>query len=62
MVADGLDRFLPAVDDSELEGKNVFDGNPLVVERLKRYQEKHGVRFAPAPLLVEMAKSGARFF
>ena len=37
-------------------------GVATLVERLKRYQEKHGVRFAPAPLLVEMAKSGARFF
>ncbi|MCM2249637.1 MAG: isoleucine--tRNA ligase [Geothrix sp.] len=29
-------KFLPAVNDPELEGKNIFDGNPLVVERLKR--------------------------
>jgi 3-hydroxyacyl-CoA dehydrogenase/enoyl-CoA hydratase/3-hydroxybutyryl-CoA epimerase len=37
-------------------------GAQTVVERLRRYQEKHGLRFAPAPLLVEMAKSGAKFF
>ncbi|WP_306591968.1 isoleucine--tRNA ligase [Geothrix sp. 21YS21S-4] len=29
-------KFLPAVDDAELEGKNIFDCNPLVVERLRR--------------------------
>ena len=28
-------KFLPAVNDPELEGKNIFDANPLVVERLK---------------------------
>jgi 3-hydroxyacyl-CoA dehydrogenase / enoyl-CoA hydratase / 3-hydroxybutyryl-CoA epimerase len=37
-------------------------GVATVVERLRRYQDKHGVRFSPAPLLVEMAKSGAKFF
>ena len=37
-------------------------GVQAVVERLRRYQDKHGVRFTPAPLLVEMAKTGARFF
>ena len=37
-------------------------GVQTVVERLRRYQDKHGVRFTPAPLLVEMAKTGARFF
>jgi len=29
-------KFLSAVNDPELEGKNIFDGNPLVVERLRR--------------------------
>lgn len=29
-------KFLPAVADPELEGKNIFDANPLVVERLRR--------------------------
>jgi len=28
-------RFVPAVNDPELEGKNVFDANPLVVDRLR---------------------------
>jgi isoleucyl-tRNA synthetase len=28
-------RFTPAVNDPEFEGKNVFDTNPLVVDRLK---------------------------
>ncbi|HEX9082043.1 MAG TPA: class I tRNA ligase family protein, partial [Holophagaceae bacterium] len=29
-------RFLPAVADPELEGKNIFECNPLVVDRLRR--------------------------
>ena len=29
-------KFLPAVNDPELEGKNIFDANPLVVDRLRR--------------------------
>jgi len=33
-----------------------------VVERLRRYQDQHGARFAPAPLLLEMAKSSAKFY
>ena len=37
-------------------------GAAAVVEKMKRWQDKHGARFAPAPLLVEMAKTGARFF
>jgi isoleucyl-tRNA synthetase len=28
-------RFLPAVEDPELEGKNIFDSNPIVIEKLK---------------------------
>lgn len=36
-------------------------GAQTVVDRLRRYQERFGARFAPAPLLVEMAKTGARF-
>jgi isoleucyl-tRNA synthetase len=28
-------RFTPAVNDPELEGKNIFDTNPLVVERIR---------------------------
>mgnify|MGYP001095595125 CR=1 FL=1 len=28
-------RFVPAVNDPELEGKNIFDTNPLVVDRLR---------------------------
>ncbi len=28
-------KFVPAVNDPELEGKNIFDSNPLVVERLR---------------------------
>ncbi len=37
-------------------------GAAAVVERLRRYQDRCGARFAPAPLLVEMAKTGAKFF
>ena len=37
-------------------------GATAVVERLRRFQDQHGVRFAPAPLLLEMSKSGAKFF
>ena len=33
-----------------------------VVEKMRRWQDKFGVRFAPAPLLVEMGKSGKKFF
>ncbi len=29
-------KFLPVVEDPELEGKNIFECNPLVVERLRR--------------------------
>ncbi|HJW71734.1 MAG TPA: isoleucine--tRNA ligase [Geothrix sp.] len=29
-------KFLQAVNDAELEGKNIFDCNPLVVERLRQ--------------------------
>jgi len=32
-----------------------------VVERLRRYQDKFGVRFTPAPKLVQLAGSGGRF-
>ncbi len=37
-------------------------GAKTIVERLRRYEEKLGLRFKPAPLLVEMAASGATFF
>jgi hypothetical protein len=33
-----------------------------VVERLRRYQDRFGARFTPAPKLVELAESGATFF
>jgi hypothetical protein len=33
-----------------------------VVERLRRYQDTFGPRFAPAPKLVEMAEKGGKFF
>lgn len=32
-----------------------------VVRRLERYEKQHGKRFTPAPVLVEMAQSGATF-
>jgi 3-hydroxyacyl-CoA dehydrogenase/enoyl-CoA hydratase/3-hydroxybutyryl-CoA epimerase len=37
-------------------------GAVAVVERLRRYQDRFGARFATAPLLVEMAQTGAKFF
>ena len=49
-----------------------FHGGPLrfvdkisaaeVVRRLERYRSRYGVRFRPAPVLVEMARQGARFY
>jgi len=36
-------------------------GAAQVVERLRRYQEKFGVRFMPAPKLVQLAGSGGKF-
>jgi 3-hydroxyacyl-CoA dehydrogenase/enoyl-CoA hydratase/3-hydroxybutyryl-CoA epimerase len=33
-----------------------------IVRRLERYQKEHGERFTPAPILVEMAKRGQRFY
>ena len=36
-------------------------GAAQVVERLRRYQDRFGARFAPAPKLVDLAKSGAKF-
>ena len=33
-----------------------------VVDKLRRWQDKFGVRFTPAPLLVEMALAGKKFF
>src|SRR5438105_2075054 len=36
-------------------------GAAQVVERLRRYQEKFGVRFTPAPKLVQLAGSGGKF-
>src|SRR6185295_14925572 len=36
-------------------------GAAQVVELLRRYQDRFGVRFAPAPKLVELAKSGGKF-
>ncbi len=37
-------------------------GAQTLVERLRRLEGKFGIRFTPAPLLVEMAKTGAKFF
>ena len=36
-------------------------GSGALLEAMKRLQEKHGPRFAPAPLLVELAAAGKRF-
>src|SRR3954467_2731703 len=37
-------------------------GAQQVVDRLRRYQDRFGARFAPAPKLVELAKSGGKFY
>jgi len=37
-------------------------GAAEIVRRLEGYRAVHGLRFAPAPVLVEMAKSGGRFY
>lgn len=42
-------RYADAVDPAQ------------IVEKLRRYQDRFGARFAPAPRLVELARSGGRF-
>jgi 3-hydroxyacyl-CoA dehydrogenase/enoyl-CoA hydratase/3-hydroxybutyryl-CoA epimerase len=37
-------------------------GAPAVVDGLEKLAREEGARFAPAPLLVEMARAGKRFF
>ena len=37
-------------------------GAKKIVDDLKRYEDSLGERFSPAPNLVEMANSGARFY
>jgi 3-hydroxyacyl-CoA dehydrogenase/enoyl-CoA hydratase/3-hydroxybutyryl-CoA epimerase len=37
-------------------------GAQVVVDKLRRWQDRFGARFTPAPLLLEMARSGATFF
>jgi 3-hydroxyacyl-CoA dehydrogenase/enoyl-CoA hydratase/3-hydroxybutyryl-CoA epimerase len=37
-------------------------GASAAVDRLRRLEENHGPRFAPADLLVEMANNGSRFY
>ncbi|HET7788271.1 MAG TPA: fatty acid oxidation complex subunit alpha FadJ [Myxococcales bacterium] len=37
-------------------------GASQVVERLRRYQDRFGARFAPAPKLVDLAGSGGKFY
>ena len=36
-------------------------GAAQVVEKLRRWKDKFGLRFTPAPLLVEMSKNSGRF-
>ena len=36
-------------------------GIDVIVQKLSSYRDKFGLRFEPAPVLVEMAKSGATF-
>ena len=36
-------------------------GAAQVLERLRRYQDRFGARFSPAPKLVELAKIGGKF-
>jgi 3-hydroxyacyl-CoA dehydrogenase/enoyl-CoA hydratase/3-hydroxybutyryl-CoA epimerase len=37
-------------------------GAAEVLKRIRGYEERHGKRWTPAPILVEMAKSGKRFY
>ncbi len=37
-------------------------GAQVVVDKLRRWQDRFGARFTPAPLLVEMARSAATFY
>jgi hypothetical protein len=37
-------------------------GPKAVVEGLEKLEKEKGGRFAPAPLLIDMAKTGKRFF
>lgn len=37
-------------------------GAAEIVRRLEGYRTAHGLRFAPAPVLLDMAKSGGRFY
>jgi 3-hydroxyacyl-CoA dehydrogenase/enoyl-CoA hydratase/3-hydroxybutyryl-CoA epimerase len=37
-------------------------GPGVLLERLERWHDKYGVRFEPAPLLVERARTGERFY
>jgi 3-hydroxyacyl-CoA dehydrogenase/enoyl-CoA hydratase/3-hydroxybutyryl-CoA epimerase len=37
-------------------------GPAQVVEKLRRYQDRFGGRFAPAPRLVQLAESGGKFY
>ncbi len=37
-------------------------GAAKIVERLEHHGAAHGARFTPAPILVEMAKSGGVFY
>ncbi len=36
-------------------------GAGRMVATLERLREQHGERFAPAPILIEMARAGSRF-
>jgi hypothetical protein len=37
-------------------------GIDQVVRKMEAQREKHGARFAPAQILVDMAKQGKKFF
>ena len=37
-------------------------GAEHIVQRLATYRDRFGVRFGPAPMLVELARSGGKFF
>jgi 3-hydroxyacyl-CoA dehydrogenase/enoyl-CoA hydratase/3-hydroxybutyryl-CoA epimerase len=37
-------------------------GPALVLKRIQDYEQRFGKRWAPAPALVEMARSGKRFY
>ena len=72
LIAPGAVSVLgrPAFHDTALAGKVAFLGGPFrwvdslggaeVLRRVESYQDQFGVRWTPAPALVDLAKSGKK--